>query len=324
MIILLFFLINNVFAACASGHSCSILTVANTACFNNNPYDCRYMGGISYCYVQNDICSSKEICVDSLTTEAHCECKVTDEEDSYSCYSNDVYWYDNCGGRQSKKSECNHGTTYSSNYCYGGNVVRDKVVKGCLNSSCTSSSSKEVMDYCSSSEICSNAKCIVDCSPTNYSKSCYDNDVYWYDKCGARQSKYDECGSDSVSLAYCEGRSIYKNSIDNGCSSGSCFSNSSKVLQSTCEDYEYCSSAKCYNGSISSVSWSKSSVWEGEMVTLTANVSNIANGVKIKFYIFESDAFFNDELATVYANVSNGKATYDYTIPDLDDGWGAP
>ncbi len=57
---------------------------------------------------------------------------------TYSCYSNDVYWYDSCGVRGAKRTECGSDAYTGSNYCYLNDVYRDRIDNGCSGSSCFS------------------------------------------------------------------------------------------------------------------------------------------------------------------------------------------
>ncbi len=108
--------------------------------------------------------------------------------DYYSCYNSDVYWYDSCGVREDKKTECGSSAYTGSNYCYLNDVYRDYITRGCSGSSCTESTSKIKQVECGAVG-CSNGVCCT--SHTSY--SCYDDDVYWYDGCGVREEKKEEC-----------------------------------------------------------------------------------------------------------------------------------
>jgi len=87
--------------------------------------------------------------------------------DSYSCYDNDVYWYDSCGDIEEKKEECYDGTTngiWEDWYCEDGDTrKRDRIntVKGCLGDSCYVNlvPETEIVD-CETGEICLSGECI--------------------------------------------------------------------------------------------------------------------------------------------------------------------
>jgi len=58
------------------------------------------------------------------------------------------------------------------------------------------------------------------------SYKCYDNDVYWYDSCGAREDKKQECGTSGWTNEYrCSGRNKQRKWINRGCSGSSCYAN---------------------------------------------------------------------------------------------------
>lgn len=92
-------------------------------------------------------------------------------------------------------------------------------------------------------------------------KRCYDNDVYWYDSCGNRENKYEECGEDSSGTwsKYCEGDNLMRRRdyTERGCSDGSCYSETKteeekiKVCDNECED------GSCTNPS----SWESFIIW---------------------------------------------------------------
>ncbi len=53
-------------------------------------------------WITADICGASEYC--SPGSEI---CQIANTEASFSCYDEDVYWYDSCGVREDKKEECN-------------------------------------------------------------------------------------------------------------------------------------------------------------------------------------------------------------------------
>ena len=68
--------------------------------------------------------------------------------DDYSCSLNDVYWYDSCGVRGDKKTECGSDYYTGSNYCYNNDVYRDRIDNGCSGSSCYSNTIKVRQEDC--------------------------------------------------------------------------------------------------------------------------------------------------------------------------------
>ena len=82
---------------------------------------------------------------------------------------------------------------------------------------------------------CSESQCVYEpaCECTSHAYSaCYDNDRYWYDSCGTREEKREECGSDSCGSWYtcseCWNARYEKecqDCVDRGCLSDACFAN---------------------------------------------------------------------------------------------------
>jgi hypothetical protein len=79
---------------------------------------------------------------------------------------------------------------------------------------------------CSFSEVCSGGRCVDSASANCASKSakkCYDNDVYWYDSCGAREEQAQDCGTDSYVSEYkCSSTMVQQKVIARGCDGGEC------------------------------------------------------------------------------------------------------
>jgi len=75
---------------------------------------------------------------------------------------------------------------------------------------------------CPGTDVCTaSCSCIAGCDSHAY-KQCYNSDVYWYDSCGNREDKYDECGSDSCDSwgsNYCKDDHVYhsRTCYDRGC-----------------------------------------------------------------------------------------------------------
>lgn len=94
----------------------------------------------------------------------------------FSCYDNDVYWYDSCDNREEKKEECGISEYIGSNYCYDNDVYRDYITRGCSGISCTSSTSSIKQEECGANE-CSGGSCVeiilVWTFYKSYLESCY-------------------------------------------------------------------------------------------------------------------------------------------------------
>jgi uncharacterized protein YcfL len=191
-------------------------------------------------------------------------CDDCSSHQSYSCYANDVYWYDSCGVREGKKEECGApgctgntcgvGTSPGSiSGAVSGDAQEDVLIL-LFENSCSSSS---LLDYVytaadgrygfagllagsynvqpqeagftfspSESDVrlsnddmseVANFTCYGSCI-SHDSSTCYANDVYWYDSCGVREEKRQECGAPG-----CTG-----NTCDSSCSShdsSTCYAN---------------------------------------------------------------------------------------------------
>jgi hypothetical protein len=177
---------------------------------------------------------------------------VDDDNDYKQCYNNDVYWYNSNGYRQSKATECGSDYTgsWGSDYCKGDDVYERRTTydKGCSGSSCYSYTDSEERLVKRCDDDCRNGKCVND-DDDDY-KKCYNNDVYWYSDRGYRQSKAEECGSDSKGswgADYCKGDNVYEQRYvyDRGCSGDDCYSNrtTEERLVKRCDDD--CKNGKC-------------------------------------------------------------------------------
>jgi len=152
--------------------------------------------------------------------------------DSYSCYNNDVYWYDSCSVIEEKKEECYKSCSgWGSNYCKDGDVYHSRTCynTGCSGNSCYSNSYTSESKVADCSQGCSGGSCLSCTSQDHY--SCYDNDVYWYDSCGNRENRKQDCGPDSCNSwgpNYCKDGDVYhsRTCSNRGCSGNSCYSNS--------------------------------------------------------------------------------------------------
>lgn len=88
----------------------------------------------------------------------------------------------------------------------------------CGDSDCSSSSAPYCVTPSTSSAVC--VQCVDDndcqsqyscesnacvwCADSHVSKACYNDDVYWYNGCGTREDKYQECGSSSCVDGACD------------------------------------------------------------------------------------------------------------------------
>jgi len=196
-----------------------------------------------------DYCSSNETC-----ESGQCKPKCTSE--SYtSCYNGDIYWYDSCNNRQEIKTDCGD-TTYGSwgnSYCSSNNVMQTRNVYGpyCESSQCKSQTTTEsrIAETCDGLfNFCLGNSCVFCDSHASY--QCTDNDVYWFNSCGTKEDKKQECGSsycDAWSGNSCKDGSVVRSRTcyDKGCGSNACYANPDTQYESV-ETCQYgCSSGAC-------------------------------------------------------------------------------
>ena len=84
-----------------------------------------------------------------------------------------------------------------------------------------SDTSKKCQYKCSSGYVRSGSSCVVDCT-SHSTSACYGGDVYWYDSCGARETKKKDC-----TLSYSRG----------GCWNGYCVRKMTRHTSSKYEDH---------------------------------------------------------------------------------------
>lgn len=84
------------------------------------------------------------------------------------------------------------------------------------------------------------------------SVGCYGGDVYWYDSCGVREDKKEDCECTSTVEAdpYCSSGSIYQDSCSYGCSSGACYSSAGSSKIEDCGETEYTTDNYCCGDNI--------------------------------------------------------------------------
>ena len=126
--------------------------IGSTFCASNDVYQgyrsyrC-YNSGTTSSYCSNtDTNDKKQECGTPGCSNGVCNSCTA--HSTYSCYSGDVYWYDSCGVKEEKKTECWTSGYSGSNYCYSNDVYKDYLTRGCSGSSCTSSTSKNKQQEC--------------------------------------------------------------------------------------------------------------------------------------------------------------------------------
>ncbi len=83
------------------------------------------------------------------------------------------------------------------------------------------------------------------CTPYAY-KQCYDNDVYWYDSCGNREEKAEDCGISGWANEYqCSSHYLQRKYIDRGCSNAQCYANEEWRNYQNCGQDEWTNNYRC-------------------------------------------------------------------------------
>ena len=181
-------------------------------------------------------------------------CTSYTEHDSYTCYNNDIYWYDSNNQRSDKKEDCG-----SLGCVTGGEACRSEPECKTKNQACIPG-----LGQCCTGLTCYGI-CLGEGEYIEHdSKKCYNNDVYWYDSLGKRNDKYKECGSLGCESGQCKepectshaSKKCYNNDVywydscgdregkyrdcPHGCEGGQCKSE-------TCTPHD---SKKCYNNDV--------------------------------------------------------------------------
>ena len=187
---------------------------------------------------------------------------------SFACDSGDVYWYDSCGVRESKKQDCSN-CSCSGNACVDNNTYTfacnggDVYYKDCFGNW---ESKKEECDNCA----CSGNACTVN---NQYSSQCYDDDVYWYDCHGVRAAKKAECGANGCTGGAC-------GTVPLSCTGGICTDNTTgfEWQQETTGGTMTWSSAKthCQRLSLDGSGWRLPNI--SELRSLIRNCASIETG----------------------------------------------
>ena len=86
----------------------------------------------------------------------------------------------------------------------------------------------------------------VTCGSSTYTYKCYNNNLYYYDQCGNRQSMKTACGSSYDEVNFCSSSSnVAKIHHDKGCSNTQCYDNLSSVQVQACNAFEVCNNGAC-------------------------------------------------------------------------------
>ncbi len=168
-----------------------------------------------------DSCTSDQYCTDDDATCNSCGTHTTSN-----CYSDDVYWYDNCNNREDKKEEC--GTLG----CSGGSCVPEIE---CYSDSDCGIDGYVGEKFCSSEDVYQSYMVYSCNNPGTTSSYCSSGDA---------DILIEDCGEDSYGSNYCSGNDVYSDFTDRGCSSGSCFENTESQLIEACGE-ELCVGGVC-------------------------------------------------------------------------------
>jgi len=227
-------------------YNCDCLS--GSCCYTSSrPYTYKPSGSQPIGYTDNYVCSGDNTPIGTnwvYKTDYYC-----DGVSSSAKYKNTLV--DTCGPCEyctPGDSTCNYydsSTVCGTEDCdYLDTTCRDYNDKDrhcngagtCLSPSCDSYTNKPKHTSCGTGKECDGSGNCITCTSHHHS-GCYDNDVYWYDKCDNLQEKKDECGEDSCSSIwtyYCDGYDLMKKRwcFDRGCMDNGCYN-------SAWEDKEY-------------------------------------------------------------------------------------
>jgi len=151
----------------------------------------------------------------SQTTTAACSVSINQACASRSyqqCSGNYLYWYNSCGNREDNYQYCQYGcsgnscsqsscSNYNARKCVGNSVYW---YDSCGNQ-------QGLFQVCSGvNQVCLSGQCIVYYNPApppapaptplyikNYTTSCYNNNLYWFDSLGKAQTLYKNCADEN-------------------------------------------------------------------------------------------------------------------------------
>ncbi|MEI8348714.1 MAG: hypothetical protein WCI77_01035 [Candidatus Omnitrophota bacterium] len=145
------------------------------------------------------------------------------------CFNGNVYWYDSCGNKGNLYDTCGSEETCNNGYC---SSTRTTCPYGCCDSD-----DRYFDKSCSSGYECKSQSCEKICT-SKYSTKCYNNDVYYYDSCGSKETiKYD-CKIDEK----CNGN--YCVSTKSACPHECCIGNQN-YFDKSCPGKDNCENNKC-------------------------------------------------------------------------------
>ena len=156
---------------------CSAGACTTATCHNNTECGENGLIGKLFCSNGNTAQSYRTFsCLNPGTLNSACSYSISDKEiwpcsygcsngncitctshNSFSCNSNDVYWFNSCNAKEEKKEECGDDGYVRDNYCYNNSIYKDYATKSCSANACTSSTEKIKQQDCQYG--CSNGNC---------------------------------------------------------------------------------------------------------------------------------------------------------------------
>ncbi|MBU1956284.1 right-handed parallel beta-helix repeat-containing protein [Patescibacteria group bacterium] len=254
------------------------------------------------------------VCTGNVCIET--ELGWTDDQLVQNCNTQDG-WYDIgghygsvCNGNQLCK---NQNQEYRNYTCSGSSctylVTNTRIIK--VDCAVCDDSNPATIDTCEAGACVYNTAC-----STHSSSACYDNDEYWYDSCGVREDKKQECGDNSTGAwgaNYCKADdSLYHSRVvhQRGCAGSSCYDNTSteEELVETCDDsnpatIDTCVSGSCVYTPISpptlTISVNPTAILSGEQTTVTWSSTNTTDCVGSLGGAYPTSGSFPDNPASL-------------------------
>ena len=108
-------------------------------------------------------------------------------------------WYVACNSN----SDCGTNGFTGGQYCQDNKIYQNYTTYTCNNwgsaySSCTSSSTSQLQQTCSSNQMCSYGKCAVPTCTSHTNSKCVGNSLYWFNSCGKQEDLYKTCSQNQV------------------------------------------------------------------------------------------------------------------------------
>ena len=201
---------------------------------------CAEWSGVANCAsnqnCQSGSCITNQLCAPNAVSG----CKV--------CNAAGSAWVDT-DSRCSSGQKCQGGVcvTTCTDQCAGGTKqCSGNGVQNCGDANADGCTEWGSAIACATNQTCSAGVCLTTCN-THASKQCFDSDLYWYNSCGVKEDKAQECGADTPTTNYqCAGTWIQRETVKKGCSSSACFATSVWNNNTNCvSSNKVCSNAAC-------------------------------------------------------------------------------